>query len=52
MDVSILVNKGSASTSEVFTRAMKDYGKAKYMALKHLVKALFKQHTNLMTALY
>ena len=32
MDVSILVNEGSASASEVFTGAMKDYHKAKSMA--------------------
>ncbi len=29
MDISILVNEGSASASEVFTGALKDYNKAK-----------------------
>ena len=39
MDVSILVNKGSASASEVFTGAMMDYNKAKVYGSKLLVKA-------------
>lgn len=34
MDVSILVNKGSASASEVFTGAMMDYNKAKVYGSK------------------
>ena len=52
MDVSILVNEGSASASEVFTGAMKDYHKAKSMAQKHLVKELFKQLVNSMMVHY
>ena len=48
MDVSILVNEGSASASEVFTGAMKDYHKAKVYGSKHLVKELFKQLVNSM----
>ena len=52
MHVSILVNKGSASASEVFTGAMKDYNKAKVYGTKHLVKVLYKQHTNLVMVHY
>ena len=52
MDVSILVNEGSASASEVFTGAMKDYHKAKVYGSKHLVKELFKQLVNSMMVHY
>lgn len=47
MKVSILVNEGSASASEVFTGAMKDHHKAKVYGSKHLVKESFKPHENL-----
>lgn len=40
MDVSILVNKGSASASEVFTGAMKDYDKAKVYGTKTFGKGI------------
>ncbi|WP_432755933.1 S41 family peptidase [Staphylococcus pseudoxylosus] len=40
MDVSILVNKGSASASEVFTGAMKDYDKAKVYGAKTFGKGI------------
>lgn len=40
MDVSILVNKGSASASEVFTGAMKDYNKAKVYGSKTFGKGI------------
>ncbi|WP_436952123.1 S41 family peptidase [Staphylococcus shinii] len=40
MDVSILVNKGSASASEVFTGAMKDYDKAKVYGSKTFGKGI------------
>ena len=46
MKVSILVNEGSASASEVFTGAMKDYHKAKFMVLKHLVRVSFRPLVN------
>ena len=51
MKVSILVNEGSASASEVFT-AMKDHHKAKVYGSKHLVKESFKPHENLKMAHY
>ena len=47
MKVSILVNEGSASASEVFTGAMKDYHKAKVYGSKHLVKVSFRPLVNL-----
>lgn len=40
MDVSILVNKGSASASEVFTGAMMDYNKAKVYGSKTFGKGI------------
>ncbi|MHD0397713.1 S41 family peptidase [Staphylococcus simulans] len=40
MDVSILVNEGSASASEVFTGAMKDYHKAKVYGEKTFGKGI------------
>ena len=40
MQVSILVNEGSASASEVFTGAMKDYGKAKVYGEKTFGKGI------------
>lgn len=40
MDVSILVNEGSASASEVFTGAMKDYHKAKVYGSKTFGKGI------------
>ncbi|MEB7038129.1 S41 family peptidase [Staphylococcus gallinarum] len=40
MHVSILVNKGSASASEVFTGAMKDYNKAKVYGTKTFGKGI------------
>lgn len=40
MDVSILVNKGSASASEVFTGAMRDYDKAKVYGSKTFGKGI------------
>ncbi|SCT05728.1 S41 family peptidase [Staphylococcus caeli] len=40
MDVSILVNKGSASASEVFTGAMKDHNKAKVYGSKTFGKGI------------
>ncbi|MBC8780736.1 MULTISPECIES: S41 family peptidase [Staphylococcus] len=40
MDVSILVNDGSASASEVFTGAMKDYHKAKVYGSKTFGKGI------------
>ncbi|HLR18312.1 MAG TPA: S41 family peptidase [Staphylococcus sp.] len=40
MDVSILVNKGSASASEVFTGAMMDYDKAKVYGTKTFGKGI------------
>ena len=52
MKFSILVNEGSASASEVFTGALKDYGIAKVYGSKHLVKGLFKQQKNLKMVLY
>ncbi|MEB8173224.1 S41 family peptidase [Staphylococcus equorum] len=45
MEVSILVNKGSASASEVFTGAMKDYDKAKVYGSKTFGKGVV-QTTN------
>ncbi|WP_427707828.1 S41 family peptidase [Staphylococcus parequorum] len=45
MEVSILVNKGSASASEVFTGAMKDYDKAKVYGSKTFGKGIV-QTTN------
>ena len=42
MDISILVNEGSASASEVFTGALKDYNKAKVYGSKHSVKVSYK----------
>ena len=40
MKVSILVNEGSASASEVFTGAMKDYHKAKVYGSKTFGKGI------------
>ena len=40
MDVSILVNEGSASASEVFTGALKDYHKAKVYGSKTFGKGI------------
>src|SRR5699024_7878099 len=40
MKVSILVNEGSASASEVFTGAMKDYNKAKVYGEKTFGKGI------------
>ena len=47
MKVSILVNEGSASASEVFTGAMKDYHKAKVYGSKTFVKVSFRPLVNL-----
>ena len=40
MDISILVNEGSASASEVFTGALKDYNKAKVYGSKTFGKGV------------
>lgn len=47
MDISILVNEGSASASEVFTGALKDYNKAKVYGSKHSAKVSFKLQESL-----
>ncbi len=48
MDISILVNEGSASASEMFTGALKDYNKAKvYRVKKHSAKVSYKLQESL-----
>ena len=42
MDISILVNEGSASASEVFTGALRTIIKLKFMGQKHSVKVSYK----------
>ena len=52
MKVSILINEGSASASEVFTGALKDYHKAKVYGSKSFGKGLYKRHVNSTMAHY
>lgn len=47
MDIYILVNEGSASASEVFTGALKDYNKAKVYGSKTLAKVSYKLQESL-----
>ena len=47
MDISILVNEGSASASEVFTGALRTIIKLKFMGQKHSAKVSFKLQESL-----